>query len=177
MSADVPVRNLWRPRTSWNIYLPMLQAQAAPHSPCWRMSVLSAKRDPYNSSKAPSGKTLLLLPSLFLLSFLPPHAEAGNRFRMQLTLIYVFHLSNYFYYLNVFLMARFWMINESKWELSAQWSCTVSARSINPLAIWNTYMQLIRELQWKQSTMTQLLIKYSLLLLGLSHNMPDGFQT
>lgn len=120
---------------------------------------------------------LLLLPSLFLLSFLPPHAEAGNRFRMQLTLIYVFHLSNYFYYLNVFLMARFWMINESKWELSAQWSCTVSARSINPLAIWNTYMQLIRELQWKWSTMTQLLIKYSLLLLGLSHNMPDGFQT
>lgn len=115
---------------------------------------------------------LQLLPSLFLLSFLPPQAGAGNRFRMQLTLIYVFHLSNYFYYLNVFLMARFWMINESKWELLAQWCCTVSARSINPLAIWNTYMQLIRELQWKPSTMTQSLIKCSLLLLGLPHNMP-----
>lgn len=48
---------------------------------------------------------------------------------------------------------------------------------LTPLAIENTYTQLRRELQWKPSTTTQLLIKCSLLLLGLSHNMPDGFPT
>lgn len=93
---------------------PMLQAQATLHWPCWWMSVLSMKRDPFDRSKAPSGKAPYscdchshLLHSSFL-----SHAEAGNRSGVQLTLICVFHLGNYFYYLNVFLHSQ---ILNDKW--------------------------------------------------------------
>lgn len=110
---------------------PMLQAQATLHCPCWWTSVLGTKRDPCNRSKAYSGKAPYSSdchPYLHLSSFLP-HAEAGNRSGMQLTLVYVFHLGNYFYYLNVFLYSQ---ILNDKW---------VQMRAVGTMVLYNICTQ------------------------------------